>query len=253
MVMGTLNPSAVSPVRTGAYGASACAGFNVARPFLLAIGARQWHIEPMEKTTQQADEAFLYPLAKLPLLDFPLCGCAPPSEDVCRALWDKYEMPEHIRTHSEQVARFSVVLAEMAAERGAVVQVEEVRACGLLHDIAKSYTLRHGGSHAQLGAAWTLAETGHAGVAQGILHHVYWPWPLQEETLCTLPILVLYADKRTQHADFVTIEERFADLRDRYGIHEQARKGIEASRLQAISIERALSARLGVKLDGFTP
>jgi len=162
-------------------------------------------------------------------------------------------MPDHIRVHSEQVARFSVILAELAAERGHAVQVAEVRACGLLHDIAKSYTLRHGGSHAQLGAAWALAETGHAGIARGILHHVYWPWPLREATLCTLPILVLYADKRTQHADFVTLDVRFADLAARYGIHEQARRGIEISRRQSVNIERALAARLGVQLDAYTP
>ena len=205
------------------------------------------------KTTQQANAAAVYPLTRLPPLDFPPCGRAVPSEKDCRALWDKYEMPEHIRVHSEQVAYFSVILAELAAERGYAVWVEEARACALLHDIAKRYTLQYGGSHAQLGAAWALAETGHAGIAQGILHHVYWPWPLREETLCTLPILVLYADKRTQHAAFVTLEERFADLAVRYGIHEQARQGIEASQRQAVSIERALSTRLGVELDAHTP
>jgi hypothetical protein len=226
--------------------------FGLSRPFFLAIGARQWHKQPME-TTRQADEAHIYPLTKLPLLDFPPCGRAVPSEAACRALWDRYEMPEHIRAHSEQVARFSVILAERAARRGCAVRVKEVLVCALLHDIAKNYTLRHGGSHAQLGAAWALAETGHAGIAQGILHHVYWPWPLREETLCTLPILVLYADKRTQHADFVTLEERFADLMERYGIHEQARQGIEISHRQSVSIERALSARLGVELDAYTP
>ena len=205
------------------------------------------------KTTQQVDEAHIYPLTKLPPLFFPTCGRAAPSEQACRALWDAYEMPEHIRAHSEQVAHFSVILAELAVARGFAVRVEEVLACALLHDIAKSYTLRYGGSHAQLGAAWSLAETGHAGIAQGILHHVYWPWPLQEATLCTLPILVLYADKRTQHAEFVTLEERFADLVVRYGIQEQARQGIETSQRQAVSIERALSARLGVELDAHTP
>ena len=205
------------------------------------------------KTTQQANAASIYPLTWLPPLDFPPCGRAAPSEEACRALWDKYAMPEHIRAHSEQVAHFSVILADLAARRGHAVREEEARACGLLHDIAKRYTLQYGGSHAQLGAAWALAETGHAGIAQGILHHVYWPWPLREETLCTLPILVLYADKRTQHAAFVTLEERYADLVARYGIPEQARQGIAISQQQAMEIERALSARLGVELDAYTP
>ena len=33
-------------------------------------------------------------------------------------------------------------------------------AAGLLHDLAKTYCIRHGGSHAQLGAAWVLEATG---------------------------------------------------------------------------------------------
>ena len=205
------------------------------------------------KTTRHAEEARIYPLSQLPPPDFPSCGRAAPSADACRKLWDKYEMPPHIRAHSEQVARFSAGLAELAVGRGCAVRVDAVLACGLLHDLAKSYTLLYGGSHAQLGAAWTLAETGHPGIAQGVLHHVYWPWPLKDEECCTLPILVLYADKRTQHADFVTLEERFADLTVRYGVSAQARQGIESSHRQSVSIERALSARLGVELDAYTP
>jgi hypothetical protein len=205
------------------------------------------------KTPEHAEEARIYPLTQLPPLDFPPCGRAAPSADACRKLWDKYEMPEHIRAHSEQVARFSAGLAELAAGRGCAVRADAVLACGLLHDIAKKYTLQYGGSHAQLGAVWALAETGHAGIAQGVLHHVYWPWPLSEEECCALPILVLYADKRTQHADFVTLEKRFADLDVRYGISAQARLGIERSYRQSVSIERALSARLGVEVDAYTP
>ena len=211
----------------------------------------------------EIEPSSLSPLASLPRLRFPPCRAAVPSVEVCRALWDKYEMPEHIRTHSERVAELAVILAEPALARareahseavpGGDLNVDEVRASALLHDLAKSYTIYYGGSHAQLGAAWALAETGHAGLAQGVLHHVCWPWPLQDELVCSLPILVLYADKRVMHTEFVTVRERFEDLVLRYGKTEQSRRGIDASRRQAMNIECALSARLGVPLDAYTP
>lgn len=129
----------------------------------------------------------------------------------------------------------------------------EAFACGLLHDIAKHYTILHGGSHAQLGAAWTLAETGHYTVARGVLHHVCWPWPVEERDVCGTVFFVMYADKRTMHSDYVTIEERYRDLLLRYGMNEQARRGIAASRRQAGEIERALGTRLGLRLGDHAP
>jgi putative nucleotidyltransferase with HDIG domain len=163
-------------------------------------------------------------------------------------------MPGHIRGHSEQVARFAVDLARRAATAtGFGPDPEEVRACALLHDIAKHYTILYGGSHAQLGAAWVVAETGHAGIAQGVLYHVHWPWPLEEEEICSLPFPVMYADKRTLHAGYVTIPERYEDLLVRYGVTEKARRAILTSRRQALLIESALSAKLGMQLDAYTP
>ncbi len=183
-----------------------------------------------------------------------LPGAEPtPSAAQCRALWNKYEVPEHIRIHSERVARFALELAERAAARGYAVDPPAVHASGLLHDLAKSYTITHGGSHAQLGAAWTIAETGCRGIAQGILHHVHWPWPVEEENICTLPFFLMYADKRTLHTGYVTLRERFADLQQRYGVSGQARGAINSSHEQALNIEQALSARLEMKLDAHTP
>ena len=112
------------------------------------------------------------PLAGLPPLPSLCRASAPrpvPGDAACFALWDKYAMLPNIRRHSLLVAHVATVLAQRAADMGFAVRVPEVRAGGLLHDIAKTYSVRHGGSHAQIGAAWTVAETGNYAIAQAPL------------------------------------------------------------------------------------
>ena len=67
-----------------------------------------------------------------------------PSEARCVALWDRFDMPEHIRAHSAKVALVAVQVAEVGRAKGFDVDVELVRASALLHDLAKIYCIRHG-------------------------------------------------------------------------------------------------------------
>ncbi|MDE5879666.1 MAG: HDIG domain-containing protein [Desulfovibrio sp.] len=177
-------------------------------------------------------------------------GLPPPPEDAaCFALWRKYGMLPNVERHSHMVAHIATALARRAAERGLPVSVETVRASALLHDLAKTYCLFHGGSHAQLGASWALAETRNYALARGVLLHVHWPWAVPEGPgICALPFFVIYADKRVRHDACVTLEERFEDLLARYGRDARAREGIRAAHDQALAIERALAAQLGWKL-----
>ncbi len=171
---------------------------------------------------------------------------APPDDAACFALWHKYGMLPNVERHSHMVAQVATALARRAAARGLPVRVDAVRASALLHDLAKTYCLLHGGSHAQLGASWVLAETRHYAIARGVLLHVHWPWAVPDGSgICALPFFVIYADKRVRHDACVTLEERFEDLLARYGRDERARAGIRAAHEQALAIERALAAQLG--------
>ena len=96
---------------------------------------------------------------------------AVPSDAECLALWDAYGMLPNIRAHSLLVACLATELATRAREKGVPVNVAEVRVAGLLHDLAKTYTIRHGGNHCQLGGAWVQELTGNAAVAQGVVYH----------------------------------------------------------------------------------
>lgn len=179
-----------------------------------------------------------------------------PDAAACHALWDRYAMPDHIRAHSSMVAEMAMALARaaMATRTGADLHLPSVLASALLHDIAKAYTIRHGGNHAQLGGAWTLHETGNPHIAQGVMHHVHWPWRVDVTvTEWFLPLIIIYADKRVKHDRLVTLEERFDDLVERYGRTERIRERIRESHEQAVDIERALSERLGVALHDAAP
>lgn len=170
---------------------------------------------------------------------------APPDEKRCLELWDKYKMLPNIRSHSLLVANIATALAERAVELGFATDVAATRAAGLLHDIAKTWSLEHGGSHAILGASWTVQETRHYGIAQGVILHVHWPWQLPEGSgICCLPIFIIYADKRVRHDKCVTLEQRFDDLIVRYGKTEEIRANIRKSLQQAEQIEAALSREL---------
>lgn len=180
----------------------------------------------------------------------PYCGDAPGPEE-CRRLWEAYEMPDHIREHSLCVATIADTLAELAQERGIRVCREEITAAGMLHDIAKAYTIRHGGNHAQLGGAWAIAITGNRHIAQGVVHHIYWPGPLDPITHF-LPLAVIYSDKRVMHDRIVTIEERFEDLLTRYGSTEYIRARIQEANRQALAIERSFCDLLEVDLHAYS-
>jgi len=176
-----------------------------------------------------------------------------PDEAACVALWNKYGMLDHIRQHSRAVACVALGMARLALEAGISVDVPAVYAASLLHDLAKTHSIRHPGNHAQLGAAWVCRETRNQQVANGVMHHVRWPWPLDERSPGVvdrhfLPLAILYADKRVRHNEEVSMDDRFDDIYSRYGISPQHRERIAVTHQQALAVERLLSNRLGVNL-----
>jgi putative nucleotidyltransferase with HDIG domain len=189
-----------------------------------------------------------HPLAGLPApetIPHPASTAAIPDDATCFQLWDRYDMLPNVRRHSILVAHIATMLAERATRMGMPVNTHEVRASALLHDIAKTYCVRHGGSHAQLGASWTIIETGNRVLAQGVALHVFWPWALPKDAaVCTLPFFVLYADKRVRHDACVSLDERYEDLLTRYGKTSDALHGIRRACQQGRDIELLLADHL---------
>ncbi len=146
----------------------------------------------------------------------PISNTHIPSQDECVFLWNNYNMMEHIKEHSLMVAKVALYIGNRLNENGLNVNIPLIQATALLHDIAKTYTIKYGGYHTQLGAVWMLDYTKNHAIAQGILHHVYWPGPLDIKKYW-LPMIIVYADKRVNHNQVVTLEERLEYILNRYG------------------------------------
>lgn len=183
-----------------------------------------------------------------PQLPSPSACPAAPSDMDCFQLWDEHEMLPHIREHSLGVARVATHVAILAKAAGLDVDVQLTRASALLHDIAKTYTIRYGGNHCQLGGAWMQERTGNPLLAMGITHHVHWPWHVDVRAFF-LPLAVIYGDKRVRHENLVTLDERFEDLYSRYGTTQYVRDRLAESYNQSRQIELALSQTLGTDLN----
>ena len=187
----------------------------------------------------------------LPQIPLQAASGSVPNDAECFALWDKYDMLPNVREHSLLVAHIATRLASDLFAAGYATDCAAIRASSLLHDIAKTYCLRKGGGHAQIGAAWVVSETHNYAVAQGVFLHIWWPWPLPDKEILaiSLPLIVLYADKRARHNTCVSLAERFEDLFQRYGTCRAARDTINASFVQCKAIEDTLSELLGRDLN----
>ncbi len=170
-----------------------------------------------------------------------------PDYEECKCLWDQYAMPDHIRSHSLAVCKVSELLGEAAGFKGQEVDMPILKASALLHDIAKAYCIKHGGAHSQLGASIAREHTGNPVIAQAVMHHVFWPKEINIYKYF-LPLVIIYADKRIKHDRVVPVEERFADLFDRYGFNPKREKKIQKSKEQIDIIEKELENLIGVEL-----
>jgi hypothetical protein len=190
----------------------------------------------------------LKPGLSFPVIPWEEALSAPvPDKRECESLWERYSMPPHIRAHSNLVAAVALTLGELLARKGARLSRPALLAGALLHDLAKIYTVDYPGDHAQIGAAVVVRETRNYLVGQMVYHHVGWPWQADIGNDYLLHVLLVnYADKRVKHDRIVTLEERFADLRQRYGRTGRSRSAIACSYLQGREIEQALSRRLEV-------
>lgn len=171
-----------------------------------------------------------------------------PSSSQCFSWWDDYSMLDNIKAHSTLVAKVAVQVAILAEQSGAEVHIPTIQASALLHDIAKSYCIHHGGNHSQLGAAWVMQLTGNPAIAMGVLHHVFWPFEPEADKYF-LPLAVSYADKRVMHDTLTSLEKRFGDLKVRYGKTEKIRQRIQQTYEQALVLEARLGNLIGVDLN----
>ncbi|MBW1804317.1 MAG: HDIG domain-containing protein [Deltaproteobacteria bacterium] len=136
----------------------------------------------------------------------------------CFELMTKYGMLDHIRDHSVMVERIARLIAERLVSAGVEISLEKVTAGALLHDIGKTLCLKTNGDHCAVGKEICLSN-GLDEIADIVGEHVllnsYHPNGRIDEKE-----VVYYADKRVNHAEIVSLDERLTYLIQRYGNNE---------------------------------
>jgi putative nucleotidyltransferase with HDIG domain len=147
-----------------------------------------------------------------------------PSESECLEIMEKYKMLPNIIEHSIQVKNVSIAIANNLIDKSSI-NMELICAGALLHDIAKTITLKSGERfHDKIGAN-IIMELGYPQVAEICANHVYLDSFNPNGNIEEREI-VHYSDKRVKHSKIVSLEERFEDLLVRYGSTEKSRATI---------------------------
>ncbi|MCX6798817.1 MAG: HDIG domain-containing protein [Candidatus Diapherotrites archaeon] len=163
-----------------------------------------------------------------------------PTRKQCLELLRKYDAPEHMVEHSLAVEKVAVFLAEKMRAAGKKIDVDLVSRAALLHDIGKPESLRTGVSHGERGKEILLAEGMPAAVAGTAKSHALYiicakkPFRGWEEKI------VFYADKRVNHTEIVSLEERFKYLIGRYGNTKEKAERIGACREKVLELEKEI-------------
>lgn len=166
-----------------------------------------------------------------------------PGRSECGQILESEGVPDHIRLHSEIVARVALTLAAILNRCGQSIDMELLEAGALLHDISKMTSITNGGDHARMGGE-RVVELGCPELKPIIARHVdLGEW--DENGPVTEVELVNYSDKRVMHTTIVSLEERFDDLINRYGHTQWARERITSHRTVLINLEQKIFSRLG--------
>ncbi len=161
-----------------------------------------------------------------------------PTREECLRLMTRCGMLRNIMQHSLVVAKVALFLSEELNKKGQQIDLGLVEAASLLHDITKTECLITKKDHAETGFQF-LAAMGYERVGEVVAHHVRLP-PGGDLLWVTETEVVNYADKRVRHDQIVSLEERFIDLKVRYGTEQKAIEYLEEMRNRTLEIERKI-------------
>jgi uncharacterized protein len=138
-----------------------------------------------------------------------------PAREECLRLMNQNGMLENIIAHSIEVANVALYLSEELNKKGQRIDLLLVEAASLLHDLTKTESFKTKENHART-ASRLLKEIGYEEVGEVVAQHI-WLSHEVDPLLVSEEEVVNYADKRVMHDRIVSLEDRFNDLRERYG------------------------------------
>ena len=161
-----------------------------------------------------------------------------PDQKTCMEIMTRFEMPPHVIRHSQVVCGLAVYLAKKIIGPARPVNLELIRAAGLLHDITKRYSFDRPLDHALTGSK-LLRKLGYPRVARIVRQHVRVSASRPQGRISE-PEIVNYADKRVVNEAIVTVEDRFIYIKDRYARTEMARFYIDQMSAWVFGLEEEI-------------
>jgi len=170
-----------------------------------------------------------------------------PTREECLMIMARYGMLDHIVEHSLKVAKVALFLSSELNKKGQRIDLGLVEAASLLHDITKTTSLRTKEDHCITGYH-LLKEIGYERVGVIVAQHV-WPSKTGDGSCVSEEEIVNYADKRVRHNAIVPLEERFNDLKKRYGRNEESIAYLERLERAIVEIENKIFLILEIHPD----
>ncbi len=153
-------------------------------------------------------------------------------------------MLENIIDHSLVVAGVALFLSIRLNGKGQKLNLSLVEAAALLHDLTKTECLKTKEDHALTGARF-LKEMGYERIGEIVAEHIHLSKKMDPEWVSEEEV-VNYADKRVRHDRVVSLDERFEDLKGRYGENERALELLEGLKKATFEIEKKIFSLLEI-------
>lgn len=166
-----------------------------------------------------------------------------PSREVCLTLMDQHGMLPQIKAHSLQVARVALCLGQNLIANYPDLDLALIEAGALLHDIAKTRSLKTKGDHVQAGKEMIRAM-GFESVARIVALHVRLGNEYYQNGAMDEAVVVHYSDKRVLHDQVVGLKERFEYLLQTYGRSEDITSRIKALFQETLKLEKRIFLHL---------
>jgi len=167
-----------------------------------------------------------------------------PSVNECLELMVQYHMLPNIKDHSIVVTGVAKVIATGLTEVGYELSMDRIIVGALFHAIGKTSCLDNDDDHAAKGVEIVLAHNLKP-IADIVGEHVILANYSPGNNFAEKEI-VYYADKRVNHDQVVSLEERLAYILERYGLDNVVRR-------QAIKRNYALCQELEKKIFSLLP
>jgi putative nucleotidyltransferase with HDIG domain len=148
-------------------------------------------------------------------------SCNIPSVDECFDLMEQYHMLPNIKDHSIVVAGVAEIITSGLIAAGHELSMDRIIAGALLHDIGKTSCLDNNDDHAAKGVEICLDHNLNP-IADIVGEHVILR-NYSDGSNFSEKEIVYYADKRVNHDQVVSLEERLSYILDRYGLNNIVR------------------------------